>query len=193
MLCVEVRPDPVWASLDRFKDRCGLCDEVIASLGARLVLDRLLQIVVEILLVSGLCSGAVVLLRHKRSGGGFWRRIVWQHGHRVSSLGKGDDETSSDRRDRVCDVPFGAYRRHRGVDNFWVGETFGILALRGERLPSRRSGSRMQQCRVWRDDGNLSNLALRSDLSRARFLQFLRNRVFDAPDAVWLIFNSWNL
>ena len=31
-------------------------------------------------------NGAVrlVLLRHKRSGGGFWRRIVWQHGHRVS-------------------------------------------------------------------------------------------------------------
>ena len=30
----------------------------------------------------------LILLRHKRSGGGFWRRIVWQHGHRVSLLAR---------------------------------------------------------------------------------------------------------
>src|SRR5271166_1848214 len=33
-------------------------------------------------------DGHLVLLRHKRSGGGFWRRIVWQHGHRVSLLAR---------------------------------------------------------------------------------------------------------
>ena len=39
---------PVRAFLDRFEDRRGSGDEIIAGLGTRLVLDRLLQIVVEI-------------------------------------------------------------------------------------------------------------------------------------------------
>jgi hypothetical protein len=40
--------DPIRAPLDRSKDRRGGRDEIIAGAGERLVVDRLLEIVVEI-------------------------------------------------------------------------------------------------------------------------------------------------
>jgi hypothetical protein len=48
VLCVEVGLDPIRLPLDGFEDRRGGGDEVVTGPGARFVLDRLLEIVVEI-------------------------------------------------------------------------------------------------------------------------------------------------
>jgi hypothetical protein len=74
---------------------------------------------------------------------------------------------SADRRDRVCDLPFGADGRRLGVRDFGERQTPRTYRrhrrqLRGKSAPARRSGRHRRRCTGWRDGGSRASRVLGS-------------------------------
>src|SRR6476646_3022669 len=70
---------------------------------------------------------------------------------------EGDDQVPAHRRNRVCDMSFGADGWRLGVYNFGKCQTSRIdrlrRRLRGKVWPARRSGRHKPRCTRWRDGG----------------------------------------
>ena len=83
---------------------------------------------------------------------------------------EGDDQVSAHRRNRVCDMSFGADGWRLGVYNFGKCQTSRIdrlrRRLRGKVWPARRSGRHKPRCTRWRDDGSHASPVLRSARGR---------------------------